>query len=218
MNLSEKDFIPELKKMKKHLEILINNYPDLISCQTEIEQTYNKLLNVFKSGNKLLICGNGGSASDADHISGELLKKFGKDRPLSFDWQKKLGPELAENLEGALPTIPLTNFNSLITAFSNDRNAEYAFAQLTWGLGNEGDALLCISTSGNSINVLHAANVAKAKSMTTIGLSGSSGGRLIKEVDLCICVPDNNVYRIQEYHLPIYHCICLMLEDELFQD
>ena len=194
----------------------LERYPALENCAPSIQEAFLTLKESFEDGGQLLLCGNGGSCSDSDHISGELLKGFQSRRPLSSDWKNKLGAELAENLQDALPAIPLTNFNGLITAFNNDCNPEYVFAQLTWGLGKALDVLLCISTSGNSKNLVHAAKVAAAKDMKVIALTGETGGALKPLADVCICAPSTITAEIQEYHLPIYHTLCLMLEADLF--
>ena len=202
--------------MHPQLKECLNRYPQLESCAESITQAYEALAHTFQSGGKLLLAGNGGSSADADHISGELLKGFCKRRPLPALWGDKMGPELAVRLQGALPSIPLGNLTGLMTAFSNDCDPHDCFAQLTWGLGKEGDALLCISTSGNSENLLHAARVAKAKGMTVIALTGALGGQLKPLTDICICAPETVTHKVQELHLPIYHCLCLMLEDTFF--
>lgn len=206
----------ENEKTYHCLDECIARYPQLKVCREEIANAFNHLVDMYSNGKKLLICGNGGSAADADHISGELLKGFGHPRTLSKEWIDRLGPDLATNLQGALPTIPLTVFNALGTAYNNDCNAMYTFAQLTWGLGVAGDALLAISTSGNSDNVLLAVQVAKAKGILTIGLTGKTGGKLKGLVDICICAPATEVFKIQELHLPIYHTLCFMLEERFF--
>ena len=206
------------KKLLKRIDACVERYPELADCAESIVSAFYRMKNSFVEGGKLLLCGNGGSAADADHISGELLKGFGHVRPLKLEWHEKLGDELATNLQGTLPAIPLTIFNALGTAYCNDCNAEYTFAQLTWGLGRPGDVLLAISTSGNSKNVLHALKVAKAKGLYTIGLTGKSGGTIKDMVDVSICVPENEVYKVQELHLPIYHTLCFMLEDAFFGD
>jgi len=202
--------------MSERLDELIVRYPTLEVCREQITDAFENLRDTFKAGGKLLVCGNGGSAADSDHLSAELLKGFGQMRPLDSNWHEKLGPALASKLQGALPVIPLPAFNALLSAFANDCDPEYQYAQLTWGLGKPDDSLLCISTSGNSSNVLHAARVAAACGLKTIGLSGESGGKLVDCVNSCIRVPETEVYKIQEYHLPIYHCLCFMLEDEFF--
>lgn len=206
----------EKEKVFAWLEECIARYPQLKVCREEVVESFERLAEVYGRGHKLLICGNGGSAADADHISGELLKGFGHGRPLGEEWIGRLGEALGRNLQGALPTIPLTIFNALGTAYNNDCDGKYTFAQLTWGLGVSGDALLAISTSGNSENVLLAIEVAKAKGMLTIGLTGKTGGKLKEKVDICICVPATEVFKIQELHLPVYHTLCFMLEERFF--
>lgn len=206
----------ENEKTYARLDECIARYPQLKVCREEIAKAFDHLVDMYSKGNKLLICGNGGSAADADHISGELLKGFGHPRALAKEWTERLGEDLARNLQGALPTIPLTVFNALGTAYNNDCDGKYTFAQLTWGLGVSGDVLLAISTSGNSENVLLAVKVAKAKGILSIGLTGKTGGKLKDLVDICICAPATEVFKIQELHLPIYHSLCFMLEEKFF--
>ena len=203
---------------KDRLEDCIKRYPTLEMCRESVFRAFEIISNSFQSGGKLLICGNGGSAADSDHMAGELLKGFDSKRPLSAEWREKLGEELAKNLQGALPVIPLTGFSAISTAYLNDCDGDYTFAQLAFALGNSGDVLLCISTSGNSRNVIHAAKVAKAKGMQIIGLTGESGGQLKNCVDVNIQVPAKIVWEVQELHLPVYHTLCLMLEDALFEN
>jgi len=202
--------------MHHRLETLIQRYPPLAGCAGDIAAAYLLLEQSFRAGGKLLLCGNGGSASDSDHIAGELLKGFGHARTLPAADEAKLGLELASNLQGALPAIPLAQLVALGTAYSNDCDAAYAFAQLVWGLGKTGDALLAITTSGNSANVLHAADVARVKGVKVIGLTGATGGKLKAKCDACIGVPETETFKVQEFHLPIYHCLCLMLEETFF--
>lgn len=169
----------------------------------------------FKLAAKSL-CGNGGSAADADHWAGELLKGFCKDRPLSMQERGTLRPEIAQKLQGALPAIPLTSFPAASTAFGNDVDPALAYAQLTSALGRPGDVFVGLSTSGNARNVGAAAEVARAKGLPVIGLTGASGGKLKAWCTVCICAPSTETYRVQEYHLPIYHCLSLMLEENFF--
>ncbi len=204
--------------MSHRLQSLIKRYPALDVCRGDIEAAHDTLSAVFADGGKLLVCGNGGSAADCAHISAELLKGFARARPLDEEWHRRLGTELAGRLQGALPVIPLPAFDSLLTAFANDCDPLYGFAQLVWGLGNEGDALLCISTSGNSANILKAAEVARGKGMSVIGLTGQNGGAIKDDADHCIRVPETEVYLVQEYHLPVYHCLALMLEETFFPE
>ena len=198
------------------LEDCLQRHPVLENCAYSIKNVFEELRKSFEADGKLLICGNGGSAADSDHLAAELLKGFDSRRTLEDLWKEKLGEDLAQNLQGALPVIPLTGFSALSTAYSNDCNGDFTFAQLVFALGREEDVLLCISTSGNSKNVLHAAEVAKAKGMRVVGLTGESGGKLLRKVDVCICVPSQVVWEVQEMHLPIYHTLCLMLEDAFF--
>lgn len=199
-----------------HIQDCLKRYPELIICQASLLETFNTLVAVFKDNKKLLICGNGGSAADADHIAGELMKSFLKKSPPLAKWKSLLEPDLFENLQNGLPAISLSHLNSFNTAFANDCNPYYVYAQSTFTLGNPGDALLCISTSGNAKNVLLAAKVAKAKGMRTIGLTGSKGKALASLVDTCISVPQDIVYKIQELHLPIYHALTLDIEEVFF--
>lgn len=178
----------------------------------------------LKEQNKLLICGNGGSAADCEHIAGELLKSFALKRRVPQTLQKKLfeaygeeGSTMANNLQCGVKAIPLTSFCAYNTAFLNDCDEKYVFAQLVNALGIKGDILLGISTSGNSKNVLHACKLAKVMGIKVIALTGETGGKLKEIADVLINVPSNIVYRIQEMHLPIYHLICLCVESELFE-
>lgn len=196
-----------------HLENLVRRAPALSSCLAEIEGSFGILSRTFASGHKLLLCGNGGSASDAEHWAGELLKGFVHQRPLSPQAAAGLPSEVAENLQWAFPAIPLTGFPALSTAFANDVNPEFVFAQLVYALGRPGDALVAISTSGNSRNVCHAAAVARHLGLAVVALTGKDGGALRTLADRCIAVPEQETYLVQEYHLPVYHCLCLMLEE-----
>lgn len=203
--------------MHPQIENLISRYPALAPCGNDIQRAVDALEATYRRGGKLLICGNGGSAADADHISGELLKGFCSKRPLNAAARELLGEELASQLQDALPAIPLHSLGAINTAWLNDCDPYYGYAQLVWGLGNAGDALIGISTSGNSKNVGYAMQVARAKGLTTIGLSGASGGKLKTLADVCICVPSATTFKIQELHLPVYHAICLALEDIFFR-
>ena len=200
--------------MDKHLDELIKRCPVLAGNQQDIYNTFSQLKSCFEAGNKLLICGNGGSAADAGHWAGELLKGFESKRPIKDC--ADLPEELQGKLQDAVPVIALPDFTSLLTAFANDVDAACGFAQLTWALGKPGDVLVGISTSGNSRSVNMAMQTAKARKMITIGLTGQSGGELVNNSDICICVPESRTCLVQELHLPIYHTLCLMLEDALF--
>lgn len=204
------------------LKELLEKYPQLQSCFADIENAFSILENCFKNGGRLFVCGNGGSACDSEHIVGELLKSFKKHRPIEKDIYNKLqefdkdGAYLCEKLEGALPAYSLNSQTGIMTAFANDKSWDATFAQQLYGLGNKGDCLLTLSTSGNSQNCVYAVLVAKAKGISSIALTGVGGGKL-KEVSNCtIAVLEKETYKVQELHLPIYHCLCAMLEEELF--
>ena len=210
-------------RLEIHLNQLIDRYPKLIVCKGDIARAYEILETAYSSGRKLLVSGNGGSASDSEHIVGELMKEFKLKRKMfseQTDALKSIDPELgtvlAENLQGALPAISLTGHSSLTTAFMNDAMPELVFAQQVNGYGKPGDVYLGISTSGNSKNVLYAAVNAKAKGLKVIGLTGAKENKLMAYADVCIRVPETETYKIQELHLPVYHCLCLMLEDRFF--
>ncbi len=201
-----------------YLAALFERRPELRECREKISQAESTLLRCFKAGGKLLLCGNGGSAADCEHIAGELLKGFMSKRPLAAAERTSLSPEIASRLQGGLPAIPLCGFPALGTAFINDVDPLLVYAQLTWALGRQGDVLLAISTSGNARNVCSAVEVARARGLTAIGLTGRSGGTLKTLVDICINVPADETYRIQEYHLPVYHYLCQAVEAALFPD
>lgn len=210
-------------KIEAHINQLIDRYPKLIVCREDIMTAYELLEAAYSDSRKLLVCGNGGSASDSEHIVGELMKEFKLKRKV-FNEQaaalKAIDPELgqilADNLQGALPAISLTGHSSLQTAFMNDAAPELVFAQQVNGYGKPGDVFLGISTSGNSKNVLYAAVNAKAKGLKVIGLTGLKESKLMAYADVCIRVPETETYKIQELHLPVYHCLCMMLEDKFF--
>ena len=205
------------------IEILVNRYPELAVVKDDILNAYQILCDCYSRGGKLLVAGNGGSAADAEHIVGELMKGFKLPRKPDADFADKLvreneelGTVLAENLQGALPTIALDGHPALSTAYMNDCEPLLCFAQQVNGYGKAGDVFLGISTSGNSKNVLYAATTAHAKGMKVIGLTGAKNSKLAQMSDVCIKVPQTETYMIQELHLPVYHCLCLMLEDEFF--
>lgn len=204
------------KKEQEIFEGLLSRYPVLCPCHTDLQDAYLTLRECYERGRKLLICGNGGSAADADHISAELLKAFRCKRPIPADIAAKLPENIAQTLQGSLPAIPLTDLIAIQTAFANDCQPELGFAQLVLGLGNQSDVLLAISTSGNSKSVNAAAIVARAKNMKVVGLSGKTGGQLLGNCDVCVCAPECETYKIQELHLPIYHAWCAMLESFFF--
>ena len=210
-------------RVEKQLEISVNRYPELSGEKKEISEAYQILENCYAKGGKLLVAGNGGSAADAEHIVGELMKGFKLPRKPDADFAEKLvaenrefGSVLAENLQGALPAIALDGHPALSTAYMNDCEPLLCFAQQVNGYGKTGDVFLGISTSGNSKNVLYAATTAHAKGMKVIGLTGAKSSKLEQMSDICIKVPKTETYMIQELHLPVYHCLCLMLEERFF--
>lgn len=210
-------------RLEKHIDHLIDRYPKLIVCRQDIVKAYELLEAAYSCGRKLLVSGNGGSASDSEHIVGELMKEFKLKRKVYSEQatalkaiDPELGQVLADNLQGALPAISLTGHSSLQTAFMNDAVPELVFAQQVNGYGKPGDVYLGISTSGNSKNVLYAAVNAKAKGLKVIGLTGAKENKMMKYADVCIRVPETETYKIQELHLPVYHCLCLMLEEHFF--
>lgn len=204
------------------LDTLVERHRLLAECGPSIADAFLLLTKTFRSGGRLLICGNGGSAADSEHIAGELLKSFKVARPLPDDMKNRLtsmdseGKNMAEKLEMGLPALSLVNSLSLGTAFANDVDASLVFAQQVLVLGRPGDGLLGISTSGNARNVLQAFRVARAFGLATIGLTGGSGGQFPSLCDVLIRVPETSTDRIQELHVPIYHALCAMLETEFF--
>lgn len=211
------------KKNKNYIELLIARYPNLKNIRKSIIDAYYIMENCYLNCGKILIAGNGGSAADAEHIVGELMKSFKLPRHINSDIAKSLvemdsamGNNLVKYLQGSLPAIALDGHFALTTAYNNDCNPELCFAQQVYGFGNSSDIFLGISTSGNSKNVLYAALVAKSKGMKVIGLTGARESNLSKYADVCIKAPQLETYMVQELHLPIYHCLCLMLEEKFF--
>lgn len=204
------------------MEKLLKRYPSLSSVSEDIEKTVTLLADMYRSGGKLLCCGNGGSSSDSEHIVGELMKCFKLKRPINKELAAALaeygkeGQDLAQTLESPLPAVSLCGHSALSTAYGNDRNAYMVFAQQVHGFGNAGDTLLALTTSGNSQNCIYAAMVAKAKGMKVIGITGAKGGRLSEISDVCIKVPETETYLVQELTLPVYHYICARLEEIFF--
>ena len=207
----------------KYLEELVERYPVLDAVKDDVRKAYELLEACYEQGGKLLIAGNGGSCADAEHIVGELMKGFVKRREVSDSFAECLrnadevrGAELAKKLQGGLPAIALTGHAGLSTAYLNDVDGDLIFAQQTYGYGRPGDVLIGISTSGNAKNVMYAMTVAKALGMKTIGLTGKDGGALKREADVSVVVPETETFKIQELHLPVYHAMCLMLEERFF--
>ena len=219
----------------KYIDKLCEKREKLNSIKNDIVKAYETIRDCYKKGNKVLICGNGGSAADSAHITGELMKGFKKKRPIDDNFEEKLTTaienfydknmvsgaydrikEMKETLEVGLPTIDLTAFTALNTAFANDKNADYVFANGVLGLGKRDDVLIAITTSGSSRNVVNAALVAKAKDMKVVALTGKGGGCLKDIADVNIIIENNETFLIQEEHIAIYHAICLDIEEEFF--
>lgn len=212
-------------RLQKHIDLLMERHPALEACKQDIVDAYLIMEECYENGGKLLVAGNGGSAADSEHIAGELMKRFKIQRPVSDEYAKKLveidperGPGLAKNLERSLMAIPLVAHEALTTAYINDVDGLGVFAQQLMGFGREGDVFLGISTSGNSKNIMNATVVARASGIKVIGLTGATGGELAAVSDVAVKVPETETYMIQELHLPVYHCLCLMLEDRFFGD
>ncbi len=206
-----------------HLTRLTERYPTLEECRDHVYTAYLMLESTVAQDGLILACGNGGSSADSDHIVGELMKGFYSRRTVTAAKREAFlsqfpdeGSVLADNLQGAIRAISLTAHAALLTAFANDCEPEYIFAQQVWGYGRRGDTLICISTSGNSRNVVRAAQVAKVVGMRVIGLTGEHGGALRDLSDVTIRVPSALTSEVQEYHLPVYHALCLMLEERFF--
>jgi D-sedoheptulose 7-phosphate isomerase len=207
------------------LDELVARHSVLASCRTDIEAAFALLARTFAAGGRLLVCGNGGSAADADHIVGELMKGFRRARRPSGEIAARLaasdpelGPRLASRLQLGLPAVNLAAGSALPTAFANDEDPGLVFAQQVLALGRSGDALLGISTSGNAANVIAALVTARAVGMGTVGLAGGSGGRMRGRCDVLVAVPGSRTFEVQELHLPVYHCLCAMLEDRFFKE
>lgn len=204
---------------------LLERYPKLTSSKEELETALNAIINCYENGGKLLICGNGGSSADSDHIVGELMKGFLKKRPLNEAKKMELKKNfcgiddaMLDKLQGALPAISLGSATALNSAFSNDVDPELVYAQALLGLGCPNDVLIAISTSGNSKNALAAAKLAKALKITVISLTGMGGGKLKEVSDVCISVAECETYKVQELHLPVYHWLCAKVEEHFFKN
>lgn len=211
------------ERLMRHIDLLMERYPKLEMCRKDILAGYSVMEESYRNEGKLLIAGNGGSAADSEHIAGELMKRFKIPRPVTEEFAEELksidaerGAHLAKNLECGLMAIPLVAHEALSTAYINDVDGLGVFAQQLFGYGRKGDVFLGISTSGNSKNVMSATVVARAMGIKVIGLTGANGGELATVADVAVKVPETETYMIQELHLPIYHCWCLMLEEKFF--
>ncbi len=210
-------------KEKKYVDMLISRYPQLKVCEQSVIEAYIVMKESYEHDGKLLIAGNGGSAADSEHIAGELMKRFKIPRAVTSEFAHRLkkidlvrGKNLAHNLERGLMAIPLVAHEALSTAYINDVDGNGVFAQQLFGFGRLGDVFLGISTSGNSENILSASVVARAIGIKIVGLTGANGGELAEVADVVIKVPETETYMVQELHLPVYHCLCLMLEEHFF--
>ena len=203
--------------MNKALSELFARYGVLERCRADVLAAFDALVASFRAGGKVLVCGNGGSAADAEHICGELLNSFKMRRPVPADVAERLPPGLAAKLEGSLPAVSLVSMSGILTAFANDVSWETAFAQQVLGLAREGDVLIALSTSGNSENCVAAAEVMKAKGGRSIALTGARESGLSAICDVAIRVPETETFKVQELHLPVYHAICAAVEEEMFR-
>ena len=207
----------------KIIQDLLIRYPQLLACQEDIKKSVDSLIDCFCEDHRLLVCGNGGSAADCEHIVGELMKAFLLERHLEPQKQQQIREKFPENadllihnLQRAVPAISLSRQTALMTAFGNEVSSQMLFELQVLSYGRDGDILLAISTSGNSPNILYAAQIAHIQGVTVIGLTGRTGGKLKEYCDICITVPADLTYQIQELHLPVYHCLCACVENELF--
>ena len=203
----------------KYVNELTERYPALSQIKADIESAVAKIVESYKNGGKVLLCGNGGSASDSDHVAGEFLKGFLMKREPKGEELKRLSESLGDDavkLQRGIPAIPLPQLSGVLSAFANDVDPSLVYAQLVYALGNEKDVLMAFSTSGNSVNTVKAAKSAKAKGMFVISLTGAGGGKLLSDSDICLRAPECETFKVQEYHLPIYHAICAEVEYELF--
>lgn len=205
------------------LKSLFERNPDLENCQVEIEKTAALLIHTFEKGGKLLVCGNGGSAADSEHIVGELMKGYRLPRPVPEDFSQRLRANLPEeadyfahHLQGALPAISLVSQSALLSAFANDVAPDMVYAQQVYGYGKPGDALIALSTSGNSTNVVNAVKIAQVMNLNTMGFTNAQGGKLSLLCDVCIKIPRQEVPEVQELHMAVYHALCALLEDKFF--
>ena len=210
-------------RLERHIDFLIGRYPSLAECRRAMIDAYLVMEECYRHAWKLFIAGNGGSAADIEHIAGELMKRFKMPRPVKPEMAERMekidpvrGASLARNLEQGLMAIPLVAHEALSTAYINDVDGLGVFAQQLFGFGRTGDVFLGISTSGNSENIISATVVARALGMKVVGLTGANGGELASVADVAVKVPENETYMIQELHLPVYHCWCLMLEEKFF--
>ncbi len=202
----------------KHVELLVKRYPQLKCVEDQVKSAITAIVNSYRAGGKVLLCGNGGSASDCEHISGEFLKGFLSKRAMSDDEYPSISGVAREKLQKGIPSIPLTSLSALVSAFSNDVDAEWTYAQMVFALGKKGDVFIGLSTSGNAKNVRYGAEIAKALGIITIALTGEKDNPLSCASDIAIQVPETETFKVQELHLPVYHAICAEVENILFSN
>ena len=208
-------------RAQQRIDELVTRYPAMLGLRDNVAEATEQIIAAYRGGHRILVCGNGGSAADSLHIVGELMKAFVCPRHLPAAWREKLascahGDYITHNLQMALPAISLVSEAGLLTAYANDVAPDMNFAQQVFGQGQAGDVLIAISTSGNSANVLYAAEVARAMGITVVALTGRSGGKLRELADVLINVPEDETFKIQELHLPVYHALCLAVEAEFY--
>ena len=199
-----------------YIKHTIERYPQLAGCETDIENATLALLDTYYQGGKILICGNGGSAADCEHIAGELLKGFLSKRKMNKTAYPNLSDEALERLQAGVSAIPLPSLAGVNSAFANDVDPDWVYAQLVFALGKTTDAVICLSTSGNSKNVVLAAETAKALGIKTIAMTGEKESKLSALCDVTVRVPETETYKVQELHLPTYHAICAEIERRIF--
>ena len=206
------------------LEELLSRYPALEVCKNDIKASFSALFDTYRAGGTILLCGNGGSAADCEHIAGELLKGFLSRRKMTDKTAAKfraslgdVAEEFIEKLQGGIPAISLPSQAGVLTAYANDVDAEFVYAQLVYAYAKPGDALIAISTSGNSKNCVRAAEAAKALGIKTVALTGAKESKLSAICDVTVRVPETETFKVQEYHLPVYHCLCAEMEEEIFK-
>jgi D-sedoheptulose 7-phosphate isomerase len=204
---------------------LLERYPALDCCKEEIKKAAEAIIACYENGGKVMLCGNGGSCADCEHIVGELMKGFLLRRPVSEEQKNEMkknfegiNDEMLGKLQCGLPAISLPHVSALNSAFCNDVDPALIYAQSLFGLGRKGDILIGLSTSGNAKNVNAAAEVARALGITVIGMTGAKGGKLYENADICIRVPENETFKIQELHLPVYHYLCAAVEEHFFKE
>lgn len=215
---------PMKERTKQIFDTLYERYPALECCRESIARAYEIILNCYKNGGTVMICGNGGSSADCEHIVGELMKGFMSKRKMTAEAAEQFmavlgdgADEYIEKLQGALPAISLVSQSGIQTAFANDVDPAMGYAQQVYGYARKGDVVIGISTSGGAKNVLHAFNTAKVLGASSVLLSGGTGGVCAKAADVAIIVPEKETYKVQEYHLPVYHCLCAVIESEMFE-